>query len=154
MVLHLSKLLWNDRPLIVHDDGRRVRCFAHVDDVRRVVDRQPTAAGHVFNIGSDNSVSILSLAEQVRAVVNPTAKIEHFQSYRQAYDDDLGGRIRRRVPDLTRCGVRIRTRPKHSLKSYPRRASVSSEQSFIDPHFLLSNFLSDRPLTKITTKNE
>ncbi len=73
-------------PLIVHDDGQQVRCFAHVHDVVTAVLQlmnEPTAAGRVFNIGSDHPVSILQLAEEVRRIVNPQAKIE-FQSYRQA----------------------------------------------------------------------
>ena len=122
MVLpRLVEAALGDRPLIVHDDGQQVRCFAHVDDVVTAVLQlmdEPSAAGRVFNIGSDHPVSILSLAEQVRAVVNPNAKIE-FQSYRQAYDDDFED-IRRRVPDLTRLRNTIAYRPKHSLESIIR----------------------------------
>lgn len=80
---------------------------------------EPTAAGRVFNIGSDQPVSILKLAEQVRSLVNPQAKIE-FQSYRQAYDDDFED-IRRRVPDLTRLRNTIDYRPQHTLESIDRR---------------------------------
>lgn len=91
------------KPLIVHDDGRQVRCFAHVDDVVGAVAKlveTPAAAGRVYNIGSDVPVSILELAERVVARVNPQAEIE-FQSYSDAYDDSFED-IRRRVPDLTR----------------------------------------------------
>ncbi len=108
-------------PLIVHDDGQQVRCFAHVSDVVAAVLQlmdEPSAAGRVFNIGSDQPVSILSLAEQVRTIVNPQATIE-FQSYRQAYDEDFED-IRRRVPDLTRLRSTIAYRPQHSLDSIIR----------------------------------
>ena len=48
------------RPLVVHDDGQQVRCFAHVADVVRTVlalmDTARPSAG-VFNIGSDQPVS-------------------------------------------------------------------------------------------------
>lgn len=109
------------QPLIVHDDGQQVRCFGHVADIVTAVLQLmevPEAAGRVFNIGSDHPVSILNLAEQVRAVVNPKATIE-FQSYRQAYDDDFED-IRRRVPDLTRLRSTIDYRPQHSLESIIR----------------------------------
>jgi UDP-glucose 4-epimerase len=91
------------QPLVVHDDGKQIRCFAHVDDVVGAVAKlmdTPSAAGRVYNIGSDVPVSILELAQRVIARVNPNAKID-FQSYSEAYDDSFED-IRRRVPDLTR----------------------------------------------------
>ena len=44
------------KPLLVHDDGQQVRCFAHVRDVvSAVLDlmQTPEAVGQVFNIGSE-----------------------------------------------------------------------------------------------------
>jgi UDP-glucose 4-epimerase len=90
-------------PLIVHDDGQQVRCFAHVSDVvRAVLDlmRTPDAVGRVFNIGSDQPVSILELAQRVIAAVDPCRVVE-FQSYAKAYSEDFED-CRRRVPDLSR----------------------------------------------------
>lgn len=90
-------------PLVVHDDGKQVRCFAHVEDVIHAVVtlvETPAAAGRVYNIGSDVPVSILELAQRVVERVNPDAKIE-FQSYSDAYDETFED-IRRRVPELTR----------------------------------------------------
>jgi len=90
-------------PVVVHDDGRQVRCFAHVDDVVGAVIRlveTPSAAGRVYNIGSDVPVSILELAQRVIARVQPEATIE-FQSYCDAYDESFED-IRRRVPELAR----------------------------------------------------
>ena len=55
-------------PLVVHDDGRQQRCFAHVSDVVRMIlalMAAPAAVGEVFNIGSDQPVSILELAQRV-----------------------------------------------------------------------------------------
>ncbi len=102
--------------LVVHDDGRQVRCFAHVDDVvsavATLVDTSE-AVGRVYNIGSDVPVSILELAERVIARVNPEAKID-FQSYSDAYDESFED-IRRRVPDLTRIRTTIGYRPTQDL---------------------------------------
>jgi UDP-glucose 4-epimerase len=103
-------------PLVVHDDGRQTRCFAHVEDVIDAVVRlmeTPQAAGRVFNIGSDQPVSILELAERVRARVNPRAEIA-FQSYADAYDASFED-IRRRVPDLSRIRETIGYQPRHDL---------------------------------------
>jgi UDP-glucose 4-epimerase len=91
------------RPLLVHDDGRQQRCFAHVSDVVRMVLALmdcPAAVGGVFNIGSDQPVSILELAQRVIAAVDPSLRIE-FVSYARAYGEDFED-CRRRVPDLTK----------------------------------------------------
>ena len=103
-------------PLVVHDDGQQVRCFAHVDDVIGAVARlmeTPAAAGRVYNIGSDVPVSILELAQRVIARVNPNATID-FQSYADAYDDSFED-IRRRVPDLSRIFDAIGYKPTKDL---------------------------------------
>jgi UDP-glucose 4-epimerase len=103
-------------PLTVHDDGRQVRCFAHVADVVRAVltlMQTPAATGRVFNIGSDQPVSILELAQRVIAQVEPSLKIE-FQSYAQAYSEDFED-CRRRVPNLTRLRTTIDFQPRYDL---------------------------------------
>src|SRR6185369_1601343 len=74
-------------PLVVHDDGGQVRCFAHVADVVSAVlalMAEPSAVGRVFNIGSDQPVSILELAQQVAAAVGGDVPVQ-FQSYSDAY---------------------------------------------------------------------
>lgn len=103
-------------PPIVHDDGRQVRCFAHVSDtVRAIVGlmETPAAVGRVFNIGSDQPISILELAQRVIAAVDPSLEIE-FQSYAEAYDADFED-CRRRVPDLARLRAALDFHPRYSL---------------------------------------
>lgn len=90
-------------PLIVHDDGRQTRCFAPVQEVIKAVIalmETSTAVGKIFNIGSDQPITIEALAQRVIALVNPAATIE-YQSYAAAYDEDFED-VRHRVPDLTR----------------------------------------------------
>jgi len=102
--------------LVVHDDGKQVRCFAHVEDVvSAVIKLVDTSSSHgrVYNIGSDAPVSILELAQRVIARVNPQVGID-FQSYRDAYDESFED-IRRRVPDLTRITQTIDYRPTKDL---------------------------------------
>lgn len=109
------------RPLIVHDDGKQERCFAHVNDVIGGVIHlmdSPAAVGRVFNIGSDQPVSILELAHQVIAAAESTSQVE-FQSYSDAYDDDFED-IRRRVPDLSRIQSTIDYRPRYDLAAIIR----------------------------------
>ncbi|MHB1426443.1 MAG: NAD-dependent epimerase/dehydratase family protein [Gemmataceae bacterium] len=108
-------------PLIVHADGRQVRCFAHVADVVDAILKLmacPTAYGRVFNLGSDVPVSIRDLAETVVRLVNPAAAIEHL-SYEEAFP--LGFEdIRCRIPDLTRVRQTIGYRPRRALEDIVR----------------------------------
>jgi UDP-glucose 4-epimerase len=104
-------------PLVVHDDGRQVRCFAHVRDVIAMVLElmaTPAAVGEVVNIGSDRPVSIRKLAEMVIATANSPSGL-HFQSYTQAYDQDFED-IRRRVPDLAKLRRLISHQPEFTLE--------------------------------------
>jgi UDP-glucose 4-epimerase len=104
------------RPLIVHDDGRQVRCFAHVADVVgavvKLVDSDETL-GRIFNVGSDQPVSILELAKRVIAVSGSSSTVQ-FQSYTQAYDKDFED-IRHRVPNLARLREVIGFAPRFDL---------------------------------------
>ncbi len=73
----------------------------------------PSAAGRVFNIGSDQPISILNLAEKVVSLAKSDSPIQ-FQSYRDAYDSDFED-IRRRVPDLAKLRGTIKYEPKFDL---------------------------------------
>jgi len=110
-------------PIIVHDDGQQVRCFAHVKDVcRMIVDlmRVPAAEGHIFNIGSAEPITILDLAQRVASAVDPNLPIE-FQSYRQAYSEDFQD-VRRRVPDLTKLQQTVDYRLQYDLDATIRES--------------------------------
>ncbi len=104
------------QPLLVHDDGQQIRCFAHVNDVVAAVlglMQAEDAVGQVVNIGSDQPVSILELAERVIAASQSDSKVE-FQSYAAAYDESFED-IRRRVPDLSKLRGLIGHRPAFDL---------------------------------------
>ena len=86
-------------PVVGYDDGSQVRCFAHVAEIVKCVldlTLSDKSAGRVFNIGSDQPVSILQLAETVIAKTQSSAKIE-FLPYNKAYSDDFED-VQRRVP--------------------------------------------------------
>jgi len=103
-------------PLVVHDDGKQERCFAHVSDVVRAITtlmQTESAFGRIYNIGSDQPISIFEMARRVIEIVNPRASLE-FQSYADAYDHDFED-VRRGVPDLTRIREAIGYRPQYSL---------------------------------------
>ncbi|MBI2825931.1 MAG: SDR family NAD(P)-dependent oxidoreductase [Planctomycetia bacterium] len=113
-------------PLIVHDDGQQVRCFAHVADVVSAVIAlmdAPSALGRVFNVGSDVPVSILELALRVVAAVDSKLAIK-FTSYAEAYPADFED-IRIRVPDLGRLRSTIDVAPHYDLDGIIRDVIAS-----------------------------
>jgi len=100
------------KPLQVYDDGGQVRCFGHVQEVVECIVtlmNTPAAFGAVYNIGSDQPVSIKQLAEEIIRRVNPAVPIEYLP-YSAAYGDDFED-VRRRVPDLTRLERTIGFKP-------------------------------------------
>jgi nucleoside-diphosphate-sugar epimerase len=108
-------------PVVVYDDGRQVRSFAHVADVVRAVTELmhcDAAGGQVFNIGSDRPVTIRELAEAVVQLVDPVVKIEHL-AYDRAYGSGFED-VRRRVPDLTRLRNSIGYEPQYELRDILR----------------------------------
>jgi UDP-glucose 4-epimerase len=116
-------------PLVVYDDGRQVRCFAHVADiVRGIMELMacPQAAGKVFNLGSDEAVTIRQLAERVVRLVDPTLVIEHIpyaKAYAPGFED-----IRARVPDLSRIRNIIGYRPHYQLDDVLREVITWKRQ--------------------------
>ena len=73
------------------------------------------ALGKVFNIGSDQPVSIEELAKTVIRLSDSPSVIQ-FQSYTDAYDADFED-IRRRVPDLSRLQQTIDYQPQYDLEA-------------------------------------
>ena len=103
-------------PITVYGDGEQVRCFTHVRDVVEAVVRLTDCAeavGEIFNIGSGEAVTIAELAERVRALVNPKAKILRIP-YEEAYGTGFED-IRVRVPDVSKLRRAIRFQPTMTL---------------------------------------
>ena len=105
-----------DRPLMVHGTGTQSRCFGHVLDVVEALVRLmhlPAAQGQVFNIGTDQEVTIRSLAEQVIALTgsqSPIEMIPYDQVYPVGFEDMM-----RRLPDVAKLQAAIGFRPMRTL---------------------------------------
>jgi UDP-glucose 4-epimerase len=90
-------------PLTIFGDGHQTRCFCHVVDVVDALLRvlgHPDAVGEVFNVGSQEEISINELAHRVLAKTRNVAGIRWIP-YEQAYDRGFED-MRRRVPDTTK----------------------------------------------------
>jgi len=87
-------------PLTVYGDGRQTRCFCHVSDVvdglLRLLDH-PESVGDVFNLGSDEEISVRDLAERIIEVTGSTSTVQlipYEDAYTVGFED-----MQRRVPD-------------------------------------------------------
>jgi len=104
-------------PLQVHGDGQQSRCFGHVFDVVEALMRlmkTPAAFGQVYNIGTDQEVTIQSLAEQVIAATGSHSGIE-FVPYASVYPEGFED-MNRRLPDVSKLQAAIGFRPQRTLR--------------------------------------
>ena len=119
----------------VYGDGNQSRCFCHVSDVVDAIVRlmnSQKAMGQVFNVGSDEEITINELAQRVIRLSGSTSKMEHIsyeQAYGQSFDD-----MARRVPKLDRIRSVISFAPKLKLDQIIRsviddkKPEIESEQ--------------------------
>jgi UDP-glucose 4-epimerase len=102
--------------LTVYGDGSQSRCFGHVLDVVPAIHKlahSDEALGHVVNIGSDQEVTILQLAERVRDRLGSSSEIRFVPydiAYRPGFED-----MQRRVPDLSKAKRLIGYEPTRTL---------------------------------------
>jgi UDP-glucose 4-epimerase len=118
------------RPLQVYGDGEQTRCFCHVSDVvgalRQLIDT-PAAVGEVFNVGSDEEVTMNALAKRVIELAGSKSGIEHVpyeKAYGQQFDD-----MRRRVPKLDKIRRVIGFKPTKNLDQIIESVIAEQRQS-------------------------
>jgi len=116
------------RPITVYGDGKQSRCFGYVGDVVGaligLMDKDD-AVGQVFNIGSNQEITILDLARRVKELTQSTSEIV-FVPYDEAYEEGFED-MPRRVPDITKVGDLVGFSPKMDLNGILR--SVIDYQS-------------------------
>ena len=90
-------------PLTVYGSGDQTRCFCHVGDVVEALlgmVEAPEAEGQVFNVGSQEEVSIRELAERVRSLTGSSSEIvlvPYDEAYEAGFED-----MQRRRPDTSK----------------------------------------------------
>jgi len=99
-------------PITVYGDGCQTRSFTYVGDVidglmRLVV--EPAAIGQVYNIGNTEEISILALAQRIRAMTDSRSDIV-LVPYEEAYDEGFED-MPRRVPSLEKIFRQVGYRP-------------------------------------------
>ena len=104
------------QPITVHGDGTQTRSFCYVGDIVEALQRlvaEPRAIGEVFNVGNDQEITILELAERVRDLTggrSEIVKIPYDQAYEAGFED-----MPRRVPDLAKIGHLVGYKPEVGL---------------------------------------
>jgi UDP-glucose 4-epimerase len=120
-------------PIQVYGDGTQSRCFCDVRDAVRAIMCLATheqAPGGIFNIGATEEISMLDLAERVRALSDSSSaihKIPYSEAYAPGFED-----MQRRVPDIARIRALIGWQPERSLNAILSDV-IDYERSKSDP---------------------
>ena len=117
-------------PMTVYGDGDQKRCFTYVRDVVKAIAdiaQAPGAEGQVFNLGSNEEISINGLTEVVRQVLESSSEIIHVP-FMEVYGEDFE-ETRRRVPDMSKIRRYISYEPNTDLRFIIREIARSLETS-------------------------
>jgi UDP-glucose 4-epimerase len=101
----------------VYGDGNQTRCFCHVKDVTDALVRLMSSAdavGQVFNVGSDEEISINDLAQRVVRLSQSKSPVKHVP-YQKAYGREFDD-LPRRVPKLDKIRRAIGFSPTYNLE--------------------------------------
>ena len=100
------------KPITVFGDGKQSRCFTWVGDaVNAVIElaARGEAVGQVFNVGSENEITIADLAYLVKEKTGSKSPVV-FVPYEKAYEEGFED-MPRRVPDLAKIRQFIGYKP-------------------------------------------
>ena len=119
-------------PLVVFGDGSQSRCFCFVGDTVEALVRlsaSETSYGEVFNVGSDEEVTILELASRVREIVGSESEIV-FKPYVEAYSPGFEDMQRRR-PAVGKLEAATAFRPTTDLTTIIKLTAESMSDSLV-----------------------
>lgn len=105
-----------NEPLTVYGTGKQSRCFLHVSDAVDALiklSEHPKATGEVFNVGSQEEITIEDLAKKIIGISKSKSKIKYI-SYDEAYEEGFED-MQRRLPDTTKIYSLIGFRPTITL---------------------------------------
>lgn len=114
----------NNKVIPIHGDGMQTRTFTYVSDTVEGIYAaaiKPEANGEIFNIGANEEITILELAEMLNDIADETTKAEIKLI---PYDEISSGRkyqdVMRRVPDTSKSerilGVKAKTSLREGLR--------------------------------------
>jgi UDP-glucose 4-epimerase len=103
-------------PLTIYGDGLQTRCFCNVKDTVRAVVQlaaTPQAVGEIFNVGSQDEITITHLAERILAHTGSSStmvRVPYDEAYEKGFED-----MQRRVPNIDKIRAAIGWQPTFSL---------------------------------------
>ena len=106
-----------NKAITVYGTGKQSRCFLHVKDVIKTLIKlmnNKDAVGQVFNIGSQEEISIEDLAKKVIKITKSKSKLIYI-SYEKAYEEGFED-MQRRVPDTTKVKNLVGFKPTIDLE--------------------------------------
>jgi UDP-glucose 4-epimerase len=119
-----------NEPITVYGDGSQTRCFCYVGDIVRALAallEHPDAYGRVFNLGSDEEISVTDLAKMVREETGSSSELRYVP-YEDAYEEGFED-MARRVPDTTRARELVGFRPTVGLRETIRLVIEAQNQA-------------------------
>ncbi|HLJ55796.1 MAG TPA: GDP-mannose 4,6-dehydratase [Chthonomonadaceae bacterium] len=116
-------------PITVYGDGKQSRSFTYVGDAVTAVTglmRCPQAVGEIYNVGNGEEITILALAERVKALTGSSSDIRcipYEVAYGKGFED-----MEFRTPDITKIHQAIGYRPTVNLDNILRRVICHFEE--------------------------
>ena len=102
-----------NEPIQVYGDGHQQRCFANVFDVAAAIQslaESEATVGELYNIGSDEEISMIDLAQRIRDRADSASEIK-LVPYDQAYAQPGFEDFRRRVPSIEKIREAVGWQP-------------------------------------------
>ena len=105
------------RQIEIHGDGTQTRCFCHVEDpiqaLRSLMNARETS-GEIFNVGSQERIRILDLADRVKVMTGSKSKLE-FIPYDEVYGLGIEDMFHR-IPDIDKIAEAVAWAPTRTLE--------------------------------------
>lgn len=124
VVMKMVVAALQNRDIIIEGSGEQVRSFGWVEDMVegliRLMQASPTEATRTIELGSDEEISILALAEQIIRLTGSKSKIGHIEPRSDEHP--------RRVPDLRAAHNELGWRPTTSLNEGLMRTIAYAEK--------------------------
>ena len=105
------------KPITIYGNGYQTRCFADVEDVVEgliSLMNYRKAPGQIFNVGSDEEITIKALAQKIKRLTGSKSRIS-FVPYAKVYGSDFEDMLHRR-PDLSKIKKLIGYQPRVNLE--------------------------------------
>jgi UDP-glucose 4-epimerase len=105
-------------PIEIYGDGEQTRCFCHVRDTIRALRDLMTdlnrTSGEIFNVGANNQISILGLAQRIKRLTASTSQLVHIP-FDEVYGTGIEDMLHR-VPCARKVRGTIGWVPEHTLE--------------------------------------